>query len=182
MIPYQNTAKGRRLLSVGVSEREVRLASAQSTTSLKSQISVHSVPRFVKAIKFQSKILWQHNFIHTILLERKNWYLPCTAKGRHLLSVRGEYVCGVVYDKKRFALSDRMQQMVSWSYLTSVSSDINLVLRQIYLGIKFSIKKNTGIVQNRKSVHDKWSSVLRVNNRQPNILFYTSFVVRIFLH
>ena len=94
MIPYQNTAKGRRLLSVGVSEREVRLASAQSTTSLKSQISVHSVPRFVKAIKFQSKILWQHNFIHTILLERKNWYLPCTAKGRHLLSVRGEYVCG----------------------------------------------------------------------------------------
>jgi len=52
-----------------------------------------------------------------------------------------------------------MQQMVSWCYLTSVSSDINLVLRQIYLGIKFSIKKNTGIVQNRKSVHDKWSSV-----------------------
>ena len=89
-----NTAKGRRLLSVGVSERKVRLASAQSTSSLKSQISVHSVPRFVKAIKFQSKILWQHNFIHTILLERKNWYLPCTAKGRHLLSVRGEYVCG----------------------------------------------------------------------------------------
>ena len=165
-----NTAKGRRLLSVGVSEREVRLASAQSTTSLKSQISVHSVPRFVKAIKFQSKILWQHNFIHTILLERKNWYLPCTAKGRHLLSVRGEYVCGGRVRQKTLrtiilflssCVSHRMQQiMVSWCYLTSVSSDINLVLRQIYLGIKFSIKKNTGIVQNRKSGHDKWSSVI----------------------